>query len=142
MEQVDAFLGAIRDTFLGIGGPSLTPDEIRAKRFSTTRLRPGYDEEEVDAFLDEAELRLAAEVRAPGGASARSQPSMPADAEVGAQSAEGARICARCGNPVPLDPADEVKTECPYCGASLRRRPFRRRADSRVGKLTGTVSAS
>src|SRR5215469_11747212 len=35
MEQVDAFLGAIRDTFLGIGGPSLTPDEIRAKRFST-----------------------------------------------------------------------------------------------------------
>lgn len=29
-------------------------------QFSTTRLRLGYDEEEVDAFLDEAELRLTA----------------------------------------------------------------------------------
>jgi DivIVA domain-containing protein len=141
MEQVDAFLGAIRDTFLGIGGPPLTPDEIRAKQFSTTRLRPGYDEEEVDAFLDEAELKLAAQVGAAGGAPARSRPSTAADAESGPESVEGARMCARCGNSVPLDPADEVKTECPYCGASLRRRLFRRRADSPVGKLTGTVSA-
>lgn len=62
MEEVDAFLGAIRDTFLGMREPSLTPDEIRNKQFSTTRLRPGYDEEQVDAFLDEAELRLAAQV--------------------------------------------------------------------------------
>jgi DivIVA domain-containing protein len=60
MEEVDAFANAIRDTFAGIGEPSLTPDEIRTKQFATTRLRPGYDEEEVDAFLDEAELRLAA----------------------------------------------------------------------------------
>ena len=30
----------------------------RAQRFSVTRLRPGYDEEEVDAFLEEAERRL------------------------------------------------------------------------------------
>ena len=63
-EEVDSFLGAIRDTFLGIRKPSLTPDEIRNKQFSTTRLRPGYDEEEVDAFLDEAELKLAAQVSA------------------------------------------------------------------------------
>jgi DivIVA domain-containing protein len=60
MEEVDAFLDEIRDTFLGIREPLLAPDEIRAKQFSTTRLRPGYDMEEVDAFLDEAELRLAA----------------------------------------------------------------------------------
>ena len=33
-------------------------------QFSTTRLRPGYDEEEVDAFLDEAEVRLAAQTGA------------------------------------------------------------------------------
>ena len=39
IEEVDAFLGAIRDTFLGIREPSLTPEEIRAKQFSTTRLR-------------------------------------------------------------------------------------------------------
>lgn len=63
-EDVDAFLRAIRDTFLGIREPSLTPDEIRTKQFSTTRLRPGYDEEEVDAFLDEAESRLDAHVSA------------------------------------------------------------------------------
>ena len=63
-EEVDAFLNAIRDTFLGMREPSLTPDEIRNKQFSTTRLRPGYDEEEVDAFLDETESRLAAQVRA------------------------------------------------------------------------------
>jgi len=31
----------------------LTPADVRNKQFSTTRLRPGYDEEEVDAFLDE-----------------------------------------------------------------------------------------
>jgi len=31
---------------------------VRNKQFSTTRLRPGYDEEEVDAFLDEVEAEL------------------------------------------------------------------------------------
>ncbi len=36
----------------------LTPAEVRNKQFSTTRLRPGYDEEEVDAFLDEVEAEL------------------------------------------------------------------------------------
>jgi DivIVA domain-containing protein len=64
-EEVDAFLDAIQETFLGIREPSLTPDEIRFIQFSTTRMRPGYDEEEVDAFLDEAEVRLAAQTGAP-----------------------------------------------------------------------------
>src|SRR6266568_1523002 len=36
----------------------LTPADVRNKQFSTTRLRPGYDEEEVDAFLDEVEGEL------------------------------------------------------------------------------------
>jgi DivIVA domain-containing protein len=58
MEQVDAFLEAVRDTFLGVREPPLTADEIRDKMFPTTRLRPGYDEKEVDAFLNEAEARL------------------------------------------------------------------------------------
>jgi DivIVA domain-containing protein len=66
IEEVDALLEAIRQTFLGIREPSLTTDEIRKKRFRTTRLRPGYDEEQVDAFLNEVELRLAALTR-PGG---------------------------------------------------------------------------
>src|ERR1700689_3093537 len=36
----------------------LTPADVRNEQFSTTRLRPGYDEEEVDAFLDEIEAEL------------------------------------------------------------------------------------
>jgi DivIVA domain-containing protein len=36
----------------------LTPADVRNKQFSTTKLKPGYDEEEVDAFLDEAEVEL------------------------------------------------------------------------------------
>src|ERR1700734_1708692 len=36
----------------------LTPADVRNKQFSTTRLRPGYDEEEVDAFPDEVEVEL------------------------------------------------------------------------------------
>jgi DivIVA domain-containing protein len=37
----------------------LSPDEVVNKRFSATKFRQGYDEEEVDEFLDEvvAELR-------------------------------------------------------------------------------------
>jgi DivIVA domain-containing protein len=31
--------------------PPLTPEDVRAKEFGTTRLRPGYDQHEVDAFL-------------------------------------------------------------------------------------------
>lgn len=37
--------------------------KIANKQFSTIRLRPGYDEEEVDAFLNAVELRLAASTR-------------------------------------------------------------------------------
>ncbi len=37
---------------------SLTPADVRHKQFGTTRLRPGYVEEEVDAFLDEVEAAL------------------------------------------------------------------------------------
>jgi DivIVA domain-containing protein len=59
--EVDAFREAIRDTFLRISGPPLTWRAPPGKQFTTTRrLRPGYDPEQVDAFLDEAEARLAA----------------------------------------------------------------------------------
>ena len=71
-KEVDAFLDAIRATFLGVREPSLTPDDIRNKQFSTTGLLGGYDEAEVDAVLDEAELRLAAQIYARGEAPSRS----------------------------------------------------------------------
>ena len=37
---------------------ALTPEDVQSKRFTVTRFRPGYDEEEVDAFLDEVEAEL------------------------------------------------------------------------------------
>lgn len=36
----------------------LTPKDVANKRFTTVRLREGYDEDEVDAFLDEVESEL------------------------------------------------------------------------------------
>jgi DivIVA domain-containing protein len=36
----------------------LTPADVRNTQFTTTRLRPGYDQEEVDAFLDRADAGL------------------------------------------------------------------------------------
>lgn len=42
---------------------ALTPSDVANKRFSTTRLRPGYDEDEVDVFLDEVEETLSSLIR-------------------------------------------------------------------------------
>jgi DivIVA domain-containing protein len=36
----------------------LTPEDVQGKRFSTVRFKEGYDEEEVDAFLDDVEAEL------------------------------------------------------------------------------------
>ncbi len=36
----------------------LTPEDVQNKRFTTTRLKAGYDEVEVDAFLDEVEAEM------------------------------------------------------------------------------------
>ena len=59
--EVDAFREAVRDTFLGVSRSPLTWRAPPGKQFTTTRrLRPGYDPEQVDAFLDKAEPRLAA----------------------------------------------------------------------------------
>jgi DivIVA domain-containing protein len=56
--EVDAFRQEIRDTFLGIKQPPLTSDEANDKRFRMARR--GYDVQQVDAFCDEAEEKLAA----------------------------------------------------------------------------------
>ena len=64
--EVDAFLDAIRDTFLGVSKSPLTWHAAHGKQLTTTR--PGYDVEQVDAFLDKAEPRLAAMRAADKGA--------------------------------------------------------------------------
>ena len=39
---------------------ALTPADIRSVQFSTTRMKSGYDMDEVDAFLDKVEAELGA----------------------------------------------------------------------------------
>jgi hypothetical protein len=64
--EVDAFRKELRDRFFGVKQPPRPGSRNRPgpKRawFSTTRgwSRPGYDVQEVDAFLNMAKLRLAA----------------------------------------------------------------------------------
>jgi DivIVA domain-containing protein len=41
----------------------LTPSDVRNTQFTVTRLRPGYDQREVDAFLDRAEAELGRLIR-------------------------------------------------------------------------------
>jgi DivIVA domain-containing protein len=60
----------------------LTPEDVQKKQFSTVRFKEGYDEEEVDAFLDEVEAelrRLIAENQSLGRA-AQTGPAAPAAA--------------------------------------------------------------
>ena len=61
----------------------LTPEDVQNKRFTTTRLKAGYDEDEVDGFLDEVEAemrRLLAEITSlrAAAASAPAAPAAPA----------------------------------------------------------------
>jgi DivIVA domain-containing protein len=58
--EVDVFRSAVRDTFLGVGEPPVSSDDVRGKQFSTRGRREGYDERQVAAFLEAAGLRLAA----------------------------------------------------------------------------------
>ena len=57
----------------------LTPEDVQKKQFSTVRFKEGYDEEEVDAFLDEveAELRRLIAENASLGRAAHAGPAAP-----------------------------------------------------------------
>src|SRR3990170_6034078 len=58
----------------------LTPEDVANKQFTSTRLKPGYDETEVDEFLDEVEAELTRlyrendELRSKLAAAGRQQP--------------------------------------------------------------------
>ena len=59
----------------------LTPDDVQNKRFTVVRFgKSGYDEEEVDAFLDEIEAEMrrllteSTSLRAAAAAAARRRP--------------------------------------------------------------------
>jgi DivIVA domain-containing protein len=55
---VDAFREELRDTFLGVRQPPVVSGHVRGKQFSTHR--PGYDTQQVHAFIEKAAWRLAA----------------------------------------------------------------------------------
>ncbi|HET7691076.1 MAG TPA: DivIVA domain-containing protein [Nocardioidaceae bacterium] len=57
--EVDRFVAEVRDA-LSHRPPSMAPWEVRDKRFPTQRMHRGYDEHEVDEFLDKAEQALRA----------------------------------------------------------------------------------
>ncbi len=57
--EVDSYLRAIRDTFLGVSEPPVRADNVRGKQFPSSD-EFGYDKTQVDAFLDAAGIRLAA----------------------------------------------------------------------------------
>jgi DivIVA domain-containing protein len=56
--EVDAFREELRDTFLGVRQPPVVSGHVRGKQFSTHR--PGYDTQQVHAFIEKAAWRLAA----------------------------------------------------------------------------------
>jgi DivIVA domain-containing protein len=59
--EVDNYLDAIRDTFIGASQPPVRAENVRGKQFpSTHHPHAGYDKKQVAAFLDAAGIRLAA----------------------------------------------------------------------------------
>src|SRR5689334_11939647 len=81
----------------------LTPEDVQNKRFTTVRFKEGYDEEEVDAFLDEVEAELrrligendnlrtrATAAPAPTARPAQPQPAAPTPAAPAEETSEAA----------------------------------------------------
>jgi len=60
--EVDNYLRAIRDTFIGASQPPVRSDNVRGKQFPSTYWFPlrGYDKKQVAVFLDAAGIGLAA----------------------------------------------------------------------------------
>src|SRR5918911_2940152 len=88
----------------------LTPEDVRNKQFTTVRLREGYDEDEVDAFLDEVEAELTRllrendELRAKLAAATRAAASAPAGPVARKERPEPAPIPQPTPVPIPAAP--------------------------------------
>ena len=112
----------------------LTPEDVRNKQFTTVRLREGYDEDEVDAFLDEIEAELARllqenqelRLKLDSGSPAAAAPVAPAAPEVPpsavapmAPQTPGRKKRAPC---VAASPSRQA-TSLPMLMAAMRSRP-------------------
>src|SRR5258708_31361166 len=96
----------------------LTPEDVHNKQFTTVRLREGYDEEEVDAFLDEVEaeltrlLRENEELRAKLAAATRAAAQAQQQAQQAQQQAQQSGPMDR-GGPGPMDPRPKDRSPVP-----------------------------
>jgi DivIVA domain-containing protein len=94
---------------------ALTPEDVVNKRFQSTKFREGYDQDEVDDFLDEVvvEIRrltaeneeLKARLSSGGGAS---EPVVQAEAVAAPEVAPEPVVAAAVAAPVVAEPVDET----------------------------------
>jgi DivIVA domain-containing protein len=107
----------------------LTPEDVHNKQFTTVRLREGYDEEEVDAFLDEVEgeltrlLRENEELRAKLAAATRAAAQAQQQAQQAQQQAAQQSGPMDRGGPGPMDRPPMDRAPVPMDRMPQRREP-------------------
>jgi len=128
----------------------LTPEDVRNKQFTTVRLREGYDEDEVDAFLDEVEAELTRllrendDLRAKLAAASRAASAAPSTSPQPAVREEPKKASTPSppGQP-PQPPAPPPVTVAPTVGADSAARVLalaQQTADQAIGEARGEAN--
>src|SRR4051795_2482876 len=113
----------------------LTPQDVQNKEFATTRFKPGYDEEEVDAFLDEVEAELTRLLTENADLRNRiNQMQVAAAASPVASAPVVEPVVASAPEPVAAVPAPVAVTEAPDQAALRTLQMAQRTADSAVAE--------
>jgi DivIVA domain-containing protein len=97
----------------------LTPEDVHNKQFTTVRLREGYDEEEVDAFLDEVEAELTRLLRENEELRAK----LAAATRAAAQAQQQAQQASMDRGPGPMDRPPMDRAPVPMDRMPQRREP-------------------
>ncbi|HZE65191.1 MAG TPA: DivIVA domain-containing protein [Sporichthyaceae bacterium] len=135
----------------------LTPEDVRNKQFTTVRLREGYDEDEVDAFLDEVETelrrlirendelraKLAAATRAASAAPATTAPQPAVEAEKAEKKDEAAKSEPEPAPEPPKSVAEPPPVYEPSAGADSAARVLalaQQTADQAIAEARGEAN--
>src|SRR5882757_6394703 len=135
----------------------LTPEDVRNKQFTTVRLREGYDEDEVDAFLDEVETelrrlirendelraKLAAATRAASAAPATKAPQPAVEAEKAEKKDEAAKSEPEPAPEPPKSVAEPPPVYEPSAGADSAARVLalaQQTADQAIAEARGEAN--
>lgn len=98
MQEVDLFLDAVIETLRGLehgadarpAEPHVTARDVAAVQFSTTKIREGYDQEEVDQFVQQVVATLASYAASPSAAAPeRPSPAVALDDNAGSATSSG-----------------------------------------------------